>query len=192
MAQTGLAFTKDPYDIGRYQRLQAIAAEMLAEAFVIDPIPLNAQFQQLSGYATPQVDVRGAVFREDQVLLVREATDGKWSLPGGWADVNLTAAENVVKEIKEESNVEAAVVKLAGVYDRSRHSYWPPEPLHCYKVLFVCAWRAGAPGAGDDTTAAGFFPLDALPPLSAGRIIEAHILRAYAHHRDPGLAPDFD
>ena len=192
MAQTGLTYSQDPYDIARYERLREIAAGMIAQGFALDPALTLKSMESYLGYATPQVDVRGAVFCDDRVLLVRERADGLWALPGGWADVNISAADNVAKEIEEETHVMVKVIKLSGVYDRRLHPYDPPEPRHCYKFYFVCEHVAGEPAAGDDTTAAGFFPLDKLPDLSLGRVIEPHIRRAYDHFLDPGLPTDFD
>jgi ADP-ribose pyrophosphatase YjhB (NUDIX family) len=192
MAQTGLHFSQDPFDIARYVRVREIAARMTAEGFDLDPLAVGETFAGLSGYATPQVDVRGALFRGDRVLLVREQRDGKWALPGGWADVNRSPAENVVREVEEEAGLRVAVRKLAAVYDRRRHPYAPPEPLHCYKLYFICDWLAGEPRAGDETEAAEFFPVQALPELSRARVIEPHILRAYEHYLAPDLPPDFD
>lgn len=197
MAQTGLTYARDGYDIERYKRLGEIADDLLGEGFVIDPKILTAGQPRQVGYATPQVDVRGAIFRDrldgaGEVLLVREKTDGKWALPGGWADVNLSPAQNVVKEIEEEAGITARVLRLAACYDRRRHPYDPPEPRHCYKLHFVCEWLAGDLKPGDETLAAAFFSLDALPTLSTGRVIEPHIRQAYAHYRDPGLPVAFD
>lgn len=192
MAQTGLTYSQDPYDIARYERLREIAAGMIARGFALDPGLTLEAVKPYLGYATPQIDVRGAVFQEDRVLLVRERADGLWALPGGWADVNVSAAENVAKEIEEEARVTVRVQKLAGIYDRRRHPYSPPEPRHCYKFYFVCDLVSGEPAAGDDTTDAAFFALDNLPELSLGRVIEPHIRRAHAHHLKPGLPTEFD
>ena len=192
IAQTGLTFAKDAYDIARYHRLHEIAVAMAAEGFSLDPGLVGEHFARQSGYATPQVDVRAAVFRDDRVLLVCERSDGRWTLPGGWADVNLSPAENAVKETAEEACVEVAVRELAGVYDRRLHPYRPSLPGHVYKLYFVCDLLAGEPGPGDETTAAGFFPLDDLPELSLARTIEPHLRAAYAHHLDPDLPTEFD
>ena len=191
-AQTGLHFAGDDYARERYRRIAEIANLLLAEGFAVEPQALGAQLPLQEGYATPQIDVRGAIFRGDEVLLVRELADGKWALPGGWADVHISAAQNVVKEIEEEAGIRAGAVKLTGCYDRRRHPYHPPAPRHCYKLYFLCEHLSGEPRAGDETLAAGFFPLDALPELSQGRVIEAHIREAHRHSREPGLPVAFD
>ena len=138
IAQTGLTFTRDHYDHERYEELQAIAAEMMAVGSGIpDSQKVLDLFRGERGYATPKVEVRGAVVREDQILLVREREDGGWTLPGGWADVGESPSAMVVREVKEESGYEVVPRKLAAVFDRNKHPH-PPEPTHAYK-LYSCA-----------------------------------------------------
>src|SRR5579875_1106895 len=107
LAQTGLTFAKDPYDLERYRRLRSLALEIMAAGAGTSLEPLQALFAQDLGYPTPKVDVRGALIRNDQILMVREVSDGRWTLPGGWADVNQSARECVEREIREESGYEA-------------------------------------------------------------------------------------
>jgi ADP-ribose pyrophosphatase YjhB (NUDIX family) len=147
MAQTGLAFTKDAYDGQRYERLRQLAAQMMAEHAGVEASRVEGLFSQQVGYATPKVDVRGAVFKEGRVLLVRERADaGRWTLPGGWADVNRSPRESVVAEVREEAGLEVKPIKLAAVYDRSRHPYVPPYAFHIYKMFFICEIASGACG----------------------------------------------
>ena len=113
--------------------------------------------------------MRGAVFRGDRILLVQERSDGRWSLPGGWADVNLTPAENVAKEVEEEAGLLVRARRLAAVYDRSRHGYAPPQPRYVYKLYFLCEEQGGMLAAGTETADAAFFGLDDLPELSGHR-----------------------
>src|ERR1044071_9538096 len=122
IAQIGLTFVQDPYDKERYEQIRALAAEIMAGYSSADLTRIEELFTEQSGYATPKVDVRAAAFREDGALLmVREATDGRWSLPGGWADVNQSPREAVLREVREESGFEVAIRKLAAVFDRSLH-----------------------------------------------------------------------
>ena len=102
-AQTGLAFTKDVYDRQRYQQLQKLAARILAEAAGVDTQIIEGLFAEQRGYATPKIDVRGAVFKDGRVLLVQERSDARWTLPGGWADVNRSPRECVIAEVREEA-----------------------------------------------------------------------------------------
>ena len=192
LAQTGLAFSKDTYDLERYQRIRALAAEMYARGSDTPVERIRSLFAQESGYATPKVDVRGAVFRDERILLVQEAADGGWTLPGGWADVNQSPREGVEREIREESGYEARAVKLAAVYDYRRQGHRNPLPSSIYKLFFVCELTGGAARTSFETSAVDFFAPDLLPPLSMGRTNPAQIARMFAHWRDPLLAADFD
>jgi ADP-ribose pyrophosphatase YjhB (NUDIX family) len=192
LAQTGLAFSKDAYDLERYQRIRALAAEMYARGSDTPVERIRSLFAQESGYATPKVDVRGAVFRDERILLVQEATDGGWTLPGGWADVNQSAREAVEREIQEESGYEARAVKLAAVYDYRRQGNRNPLPNSIYKIFFVCELTGGEARTSFETSAVDFFLPDQLPPLSLGRTNPAQVARMFAHWRNPALAADFD
>jgi len=192
LAQTGLTFARDPYDIERYQALQKIAAEMLATGTDADISKIQNFLATDSGYATPKVDVRGAVFQGDKILLVRERSDGKWTLPGGWADVNESPAENVVREIREESGFETRVVKLLAVFDRSKHPHEPAFPFHVYKLFLHCEIIGGTATQSSETDGVEFFAENNLPELSITRITKAQIHRLFEHRRNPNLPTDFD
>ena len=140
----------------------------------------------------PKVDVRGAVFRDERILLVKEAADGLWTLPGGWADVNQSPREGVEREIREESGYEARAIKLAGVYDYRRQGNRNPLPNSIYKLFFVCQLTGGEARTSFETSAVDFFLPDQLPPLSVGRTNPAQIASMFAHWRDPALPADFD
>lgn len=195
-AQSGLTFTKDPYDRERYEKLRSLAAQIMSSYSGADMQRVEALFAEQSGYATPKVDVRGAVFKDGgrRVLLVREAMDaGRWTLPGGWADVNESPSECVIKEVREESGFDVSVRKLAAVYDRARHPHTPPMPFHIYKLFFVCDVTGGAPRTSLETTEVRFFTEEELPDdLSAGRVLRYQILRMFEHARSPGLPTDYD
>ncbi len=192
IAQTGLSFSNDPYDLERYQRLRAIAVQMLASGSGAPLERISALFEQDLGYPTPKVDVRGAVFREERILLVREISDGRWTLPGGWADVNQTARECVEREIQEESGFEARALKLAAVWDRRRQGNVSSHPYSIYKLFFICELIGGAASPSMETSAVEFFRLDQLPELSLGRVTPAQIARMYEHRRNPALMTEFD
>lgn len=192
IAQTGLAFAKDSYDIERYHALREIAAEMLATGSGAELGKIRDFLGQDSGYTTPKVDVRGVVFRDDKILLVRERSDGTWSLPGGWADVNATPAENVVREIREESGFETRATKLLAVWDRSKHPHVPAFPFHVYKFFLRCEIIGGAATHSSETDGIDFFAGDKLPELSITRVTAAQIHRMFEHLRNPNLATDFD
>jgi len=192
LAQTGLHYAKDRFDIERYEEARAIAVSMMA-AGAEEPTPrITELFRQDTGYATPKVVVRGAAFRDDRILLVREDTDDRWSLPGGWADVNQSPAECIVREIHEESGFTACATKLAAVWDRRRHGHVPPQPHYVYMLFFLCELTGGAAQPGLETSAVEFFAEDALPELSAPRVTATQIRRMFEHQRRPELPTDFD
>lgn len=191
IAQNGLTYGRDPYDLERYAALRQIAAEIAAHYAEV-PLPtMQGLFDQEKGYATPKVDVRGAVFRDDTILLVRERSDGLWTLPGGWVDVNDPPSVAVEREIREESGYEARAVKLMAVYDRNRHPH-PPNPFHIYKLFFLCALQGGAPSHSTETDGVDFFPIEQLPPLSTARVTVGQIERAFAHYQHPDWPTEFD
>lgn len=192
LAQNGLTFSDNPYDIERYEHLREIAAEMMAEGFDLDKKSVIDLLRREQGYATPKVDVRGAAFRDGKILLVREALDGGWTLPGGWADPCQSPSEAVVREIFEESGFEARVCKLAAVYDRSKHPHLPLIPFHIYKLFFLCEITGGHATESHETTGVGFFAEDAIPDLSISRTLPFQIARMFDHLRDPALPTDFD
>ena len=192
IAQIGLAYGPDVYDKERYEAVRVMAAEMMAERSESNSETILQLFTRETGYATPKVDVRGAVFRDDAILLVREASDGKWSLPGGWADVNESPSENIVREIAEESGFETRVRKLAAVLDRSRHPHVPVKPYHVYKMFFICDITDGAMKPNHEIHEVGFFKENAIPELSLARVLPAQIERMFAHWRQPDLPTEFD
>ena len=194
IAQTGLAFSRDPYDRERYEALRALAANMFA-ARTDAPVDRIAHlFAGETGYATPKIDVRAAVFdRAERLLMVRETADGgRWTLPGGWADVNRSAAENAVKEALEESGYRVRVLKLAALWDRTRQRH-PAGVFSCAKVFFVCEPTGGAATTSHETSEVGWFAEADLPQdLSLGRVLPRQLARMFAHWRDPALPTDFD
>jgi ADP-ribose pyrophosphatase YjhB (NUDIX family) len=191
IAQTGLTFTADRFDRRRYERVRELAAAMLAQGSGGDQDVILGILLEDKGYATPKVDVRGAAFVDGRVLLVREISDGKWTLPGGWADINQSAAECVVREIAEESGFEARTLKLAAVRDYQKSGH-PRNVDSIYKMFFICEITGGAARASDETSEVAFFPRDALPPLSLGRTTAAQIESMFHHAEQPELATEFD
>ncbi len=192
IAQIGLEYAADPYDRERYATLRALAAEMMGGA---SDVPVNhwqAIFMAETGYATPKVDVRGAVFRGSEVLLSREKADGCWSLPGGWADINDPPSVAAVRELREETGYEARCTKLAAVLDRDLHYHEDRRPFHSYKLMFLCEIVGEASGIGHDIAEARFFPVDQLPPLSLARTLPQHIELMFEHHQNLALPTTFD
>ena len=191
IAQNGLTYTENPFDVERYKSLRAIAAEIMATYSNVEPSYVVDLFAREVGYATPKVDVRGAVFRDDTILLVREREDGCWTLPGGWADVGDSPSEVVVREIYEESGYHTRAIKLLAVYDRDRHGH-PPLSHYVYKLFFQCELVSGSPSPSIETDEVAFFSENEIPQLSLGRVVPDQVARVFQHYRHPDWATDFD
>jgi ADP-ribose pyrophosphatase YjhB (NUDIX family) len=194
LAQSGLAFTHDQYDRERYQRLLALAAQIMAQHTGLDVRNIDLLFTQQTGYATPKLGVRGAVFRDDRILLVREtADDHRWSLPGGWADVNESPSEAVAREVREESGLVVRAYKLAAVWDRDRHPHELVHPFHIWKLFFLCEIIGGQPQSGLETSEVAFFAEHELPAeLSTSRVLLPQLKRMFEQIRRPELPTEFD
>jgi ADP-ribose pyrophosphatase YjhB (NUDIX family) len=137
-----------------------------------------------TGYATPKVGLRGAVFRE--------RSDGKWTLPGGWADISASPAENVILEICAESGFLNVVSKLLAIYDRSRYPHDPLLALHAYKIFRLCTIIGGQATISSETDSLSLFEESEIPELSITRVTPARIHRMFEHHRNRALPTDFD
>ncbi|SAL64438.1 NUDIX hydrolase [Caballeronia cordobensis] len=190
LAQTGLHYTTGVFDKERYEEIAAIAHEQIAEIASLKTDEVAELFAFESGYANPKLDVRCAVFDDaGQILLVREAADGLWSLPGGWADVGLSPAENAAKEVREESGYTVEIVRLLAAWDTAKHPH-PPSVFHIWKLVFLGTVQHSGERIGEETDAVGFFSPDDLPPLSLGRIMPEQIRRLDELRRGAGV--DFD
>ncbi len=193
IAQTGLHFCQSQYDAERYQQIQEIAADIFADHTNTKKEVILDLFSQENGYATPKVDVRGVVFQDSKILLVREVLDNhRWTLPGGWADVNETPIEAITREVFEESGFETQVVKLLAVYDRTKQGHQPPTPYHVYKMFFLCEIIGGEAKPSYETSEVGFFTEDNLPELSISRVLPHQIQRFFEYYRNPNLPTDLD
>jgi ADP-ribose pyrophosphatase YjhB (NUDIX family) len=192
IAQSGLTYCKDQFDVHRYHQIREIAAEMMTSG---TPLPADAAIENLfaeqAGYATPKVDVRVAAFRDERILLVRELSDNCWTLPGGWADVGEPPSVAAARETREESGFEVQITKIAALYDRDLHGH-PPFAFHSYKVFFVGEVRAGCAQASNETSDAQFFVENDLPPLSLPRVTPTQIAHMFEHFRNPALPTSFD
>ncbi|MGF6871484.1 NUDIX hydrolase [Paraburkholderia sp. MM5477-R1] len=177
LAQTGLHYSTGPFDTERYREIANIAHAQLAEIADMSTQEVAELFSKEEGYANPKVDVRCAVFDETgRILLVREAAEGLWSLPGGWADVGATPAENAAREVREESGYIVHITRLLAVWDMQRHSH-PPSLFHIWKLVFLGEIVASGELVGGETDGADFFDLDALPTLSLGRVLPEQLRR---------------
>jgi len=192
IAQNGLTYAKDYYDKERYEQLRQVASEMMAAGTGIeDAQKVLDLFRQEHGYCTPKIEVRGAAFRDGEILLVRERDDGGWTVPGGWADPGDPPSAMVAREVKEESGFDVVARKLAAVFDRTRHPH-PPSPNHAYKMMFICELLGGEATPSYETPEVGFFPRYALPPLSASRITGWQMEQLFEHAAHPEWPTMFD
>ena len=193
VAQCGLTYNHDnPYETERYHQIQALAAEMMAAVSEVSPEALLTLFtdESRNGYATPKVDVRGVVFTDRRILLVKEHLTQRWTLPGGWVDVGDTPSVAVEREVFEESGYEVQARKLLIIADRNRH--YPPSTFHIYKLFFLCELLGGSSVISHETDEIGFFAEDSLPPLDEGRTSAYHLAHCFEHYRDSNLPTEFD
>lgn len=191
LAQTGYHYADNHYQQERNQRLNEIAAEIIAEHSSLPCEKLEDIFKAQIGYATPRVDVRGAVFRDGKLLLVREIQDGGWTMPGGWADVGDEPSKAVEREVWEEAGFRVQARKVIGVYDANRTG--PLEVFHAYKIVFLCEILSGEATASLETSEVGFFGLDEIPDVLSGeRTRPRHIQDAFQAVGNPDLPTIFD
>lgn len=192
MSQNGITYAVNNYDLERYRHLQKIASEMMVAGDPdVSPLHVAEFFGREQGHATPKVDVRAGVFRDGRILLVREISDGGWTLPGGWADVGDEPSVAAVREVKEESGFDVRATKLVAVHDRDKHGH-PPIPYHAYKIFFLCELIGGQATTSNETDGVEFFAEDRLPLLSLTRTVPEQIAMMFRHYREPGLAAEWD
>jgi ADP-ribose pyrophosphatase YjhB (NUDIX family) len=186
IAEAGLRYSESAFDIERYERLHELSSSPLSA------VAPEFAWPQEFGYATPKVDVRAAVIDENNhILLVQEASSGLWTLPGGWADLNSSPAQNAVKEVREESGIEVEVLKLIACWDKDLQGH-PRQAEHVYRLVFLCRQTGGSLSTSHETTGAGFFPADDLPPLCPHRAARHYLTLAWTHASDPALPTEFD
>ena len=191
LAQAGLHYSKDAFDLERFQRVREIAAEMLSEKSGTPVETVRDLFCCETGYQTPKLDVRAAIFQGDKILLVRERRTGNWSLPGGWVDVNLSVAESAAKEAKEEAGLDVSPDLVIAVQDREKHNF-PVYAWKICKVFMLCTARGGAFAENAETTESGYFPLDALPPLSMEKNTPEQVAMCFEAHHTENWKTRFD
>ena len=183
LAQAGLTYGRDVYDLERYQRLRDIAAEMLASQTDLPLEQVKTLFCNETGYQTPKLDTRAAIFEDGKILLVRE-NDGRWSLPGGWVDVNVSVGENAVKEVREEAGLEVTADRVIAVQDRAKHNL----PVYAYgvcKIFVLCTKVRGAFQANIETTESRYFAEDELPELAEEKNNAEQVRMCFRAMRDP-------
>jgi ADP-ribose pyrophosphatase YjhB (NUDIX family) len=191
IAQTGLTYARDPYDRDRYTELRGLAVEIVAAHVPAPAEEVAVAFASGTRYPTPMMDVRAVVVQDDRVLLVREASVGLWTFPGGWADVGCSPSEVAAKETLEESGYVVRPMRLLALLDKARQGQ-PPSLDYVWKAFFLCALESGDARTSHETNAVGFFDVNALPELDAGRTTKRQVLRMLALAADPSLPPDID
>ncbi|MBI0445452.1 NUDIX hydrolase [Deinococcus sp. DB0503] len=193
LAQAGLTYTRDPYDRERYERLLRLTAELLAGETGQAADEVHEHLRAERGYLTPKVDVRAVVLNgQGEVLLTRERVDGRWSLPGGWADPGDSPREVAVREVREETGRTVRATRLLALLDKDKHPH-PPDLWAVYKLFVACDLLADSAHPGNtETLESGWFSPDALPPLSLGRNLPEQVRRMVVLARQPELGVDLD
>ena len=189
LAQAGLFYGRDVFDRERYTRIREISVEMMAARSDIPAGKIADLFCGDTGYQTPKIDTRAAVFQDGKILLVCEK--GRWSMPGGWCDYNLSPAENTVKEAKEEAGLDVSVKKVIAVQDRDKHNF-PPFICGIVKLFYLCEALGGSFTENPETTESGYFPEDGLPPLDEGKCSEDQVRMCFEASRDENWVVRFD
>ena len=190
LSQSGITYSGNEYDIQRYKRLQEITAEIIASQSGTAREAALESFSMQAGYITPKIDVRGAVVQDGRILLIQERADGRWAMPGGWADLGNAPASVAEREVWEESGFRVKAEKVVAVLDANRVE--PMEFYHAYKIIFLCRLLDGEPRTSYETLAVDFFELNNLPPLSFYRTSENMLQEVFAHVKDPGRPTAFD
>lgn len=191
LAQTGYHYAPDDFEKDRCRRLMDIAAEMISENSGLEYLPLANAFREQIGYATPKIDVRAAIFRDRELLLVRERIDGGWTMPGGWADVGDRPSEAAEREAWEEAGFHVKARKVVGVYDANRVR--PLELFHAFKVIFLCDITDGEARPSQETSEVAFFGLSEIPSNFSGeRTTARHIRDVFAARDNPEIPTVFD
>ncbi|MFJ8354355.1 NUDIX hydrolase N-terminal domain-containing protein [Bacillus paramycoides] len=183
IAQAGLTYSKDVYDIERFQKLRDISISMMSHYTKTDWEVVEKLFASETGYQTPKVDIRAVVFQNDKLLFVKEKSDGRWALPGGWADVGYTPTEVATKEVLEETGYEVDHFRLLAIFDKEKHQ--PSlSATHVYKIFIGCEIVGGEKKLSIETEDIDFFSENEIPDLSNARNTEWQIKEMFAYMKD--------
>lgn len=190
LAQCGLSYSENVFQKERFQRVREIAAEILAYKTDISTEKVKAMFCNESGYQTPKVSTRAAVFENGKILLVQE-NNGLWSMPGGWCDVDQSVGSNTVKEVLEETGMSVKTERLLAVVDRNRRNK-PISPYGHIKFIVECTYISGSFVSNEETLACDFFDVSSLPPLDERKITKDEIEMCLKAHNNPNHQTIFD
>ena len=191
IAQAGITYTENPHDMARFEELRTISVDLMHLITNEKIEVIRDLFAGQTGYQTPMVDIRAAVFHENKILLVKESEDKCWAMPGGWGDVGYTPSEVAVKEVKEDAGVDVIANRVLAIVDKKCHDH-PPQPFCIYKIFILCEFTGGSIKAGIETLDVGFFGQDDIPPLSLDRNIPSQIDLMFEYLNDPGKPVYFD
>ena len=173
IGQAGITYSKDPFDVERFERIRALSAEIMATYAELPVDTVTALFCNETGFQTPKLDTRAAIFKAGKMLLVKEK-DGRWSMPGGWVDVNQTIRTNTIKEVKEESGLDVLPIRILAMQDRNLHNP-PPYAYNVCKVFVLCEVTGGCFEENIETTESRYFGLGELPVLAEEKNSAAQI-----------------
>ena len=190
LAQSGLAYSKDVFDTQRFEEIRQIAAEMLVSPSGLPLEKVEELFCNESGYQTPKIDTRAAIFKDGRILLVQES-DGRWALPGGWCDVDQSVMDNTIKEVKEEAGLDVSAEKVIAILDKAKNN--PARSAHrVTKIFILCKSLGGAFVPNAETVASDYFGLDELPVLSEGKTTAQQIALCFEAEADEHWQTRFD
>lgn len=190
LAQQGLFYTKDDFDVERFGRIREISAEMIAYKTEIPLEKVKDLFCNEIGYQTPKLDTRAAVFKDNKILLVQEKK-GTWSLPGGWVDLFVSVKENTVKEEKEEAGLDVTADRIIAIHDRAKHNL-PVYPYGVCKIFVLCSLLGGEFQSNIETMGYDFFAEDELPKLSEEKNNEEQVRMCFEAYRSENWEIIFD
>ena len=191
IAQTGLYYSKDPYDIERFERIREISAEIMSKQSEIPIKIIKDLFCNEKGYQTPKIDSRAAVFKDNKILLVKERDTNTWSLPGGWVDINESIKSNTIKEVKEEAGLDVIPDRLVAIQDRNKHN----KPQYAYgicKVFIICNLVSGKFEPNLETSDSDYFSITELPELSTTKTTYEQIKMCFNAYHDSNWVVEFD
>lgn len=190
IAQAGLTYSKDAFDIERFERIREISVEILSRHTELPMEIVKNLFCNEVGFQTPKLDTRAAIFKDNKILLVKEKS-GLWSLPGGWVDIYETIKSNTIKEVKEEAGLDVEPTRVIAVQDRNHHNL-PPYAYNICKVFMLCEIKGGHFQPNIETVDSQYFSLDEIPPLSEDKNVLSQIKMCFEAYHDPNWLVQFD
>lgn len=190
IAQAGLTYSKDPFDRERFERIRELSAEMISLQSGLPLEQVKGLFCNETGFQTPKLDTRAAIFKDGKILLVKERNE-TWSLPGGWVDVMQTIRSNTIKEVKEEAGLDVEAVRIIALHDRNLHNP-PPYAYNVCKVFVLCEAKGGSFRPNTETTESRYFGPDELPLLAEEKNTAEQIRMCFSAYAHPDWQTEFD